>query len=331
MFNEVITNSSILANRYIIREGYVFTSITHPSNIYDAIVINNVSVQKGLFQGFPKSEATLDEHIEYINKHHIEKALVYVDDLEFLKRTNTLKFLHIVLNNDKFVMDYTPLYELSEVKSLVVRREDFQEIPVPIDYSKVKGIEELYISGKGHINYEKLDTIKSLYCSNYKKKDLKGLFSSKILDSLSLVQCSLENLEGLTNTENLRCLYLGYNKRLYDINELEGVKDTLTVLRIENCSKIQDFSVLNKLEKLQLLELTGRNSIEDLSFIKHMKNLKTFVFSMQVLDGDLSPCLDLSYVYSEKNRKHYKLSDKDMPKKEYVKGNDDIELWRRWE
>ena len=62
-----------------------------------------------------------------------------------------------------------------------------------------------------------------------------------------------------------------------------------------------------------------------------MKNLKTFIFDMNVLDGDLTPCLGLSYVYSEKNRKHYNVKDKDMPRGKYVRGNEDIELWRRFE
>ena len=62
-----------------------------------------------------------------------------------------------------------------------------------------------------------------------------------------------------------------------------------------------------------------------------MKGLKTFVFSVNVRDGDLSPALNLSYVYSEKNRKHYNLKDKDLPKGKYVRGNENIDEWRRLE
>ena len=62
-----------------------------------------------------------------------------------------------------------------------------------------------------------------------------------------------------------------------------------------------------------------------------MKNLKTLIFNMNVLCGDLSPCLDLCYVYSEKNRKHYNLQDEDLPKKKYIRGNEGIDEWRRLE
>ncbi len=129
----------------------------------------------------------------------------------------------------------------------------------------------------------------------------------------------------------MQCLYLHYNRSLKDISALSKVKKTLKALRIENCSKIEDFSVLAELENLELLELSGSNTLPSLSFIKSMKNLKTFVFNMNVEDGDLTPCLNLSYVYSEKNRKNYNLKDKDLPKNAYVRGNEDIEEWRRLE
>ena len=85
------------------------------------------------------------------------------------------------------------------------------------------------------------------------------------------------------------------------------MKKSLKALRIENCPKITDFSVLSELENLELLELTGRNVLTNLEFLKSMKNLNTFTFNMLVENGDLSPCLNLEYVYSEKDRKHYNL------------------------
>lgn len=38
-----------------------------------------------------------------------------------------------------------------------------------------------------------------------------------------------------------------------------------------------------------------------------------------------------SYFYLERNRKHYKLKDADLPKGEYVRGNETTDLWRRLE
>ena len=69
----------------------------------------------------------------------------------------------------------------------------------------------------------------------------------------------------------------------------------------------------------------------NLNFLRTMKNLKTVGFNVDVRDGDLAPCRNLSYVYSEKDRKHYNLKDRDLPKANYVRGNEDIEEWRRLE
>jgi len=112
---------------------------------------------------------------------------------------------------------------------------------------------------------------------------------------------------------------------------LKSTAKTLKALRIDGCSKIEDFSILEELENLELLDLTGSNDILSLSFLKGMKNLKTFVFNMNVLDGDLHLCKNLSYVYSEQDRKHYNIKEKDLPKNKYVRGNEDIEEWRRFE
>ena len=62
-----------------------------------------------------------------------------------------------------------------------------------------------------------------------------------------------------------------------------------------------------------------------------MKNLKTFVFNIDVIDGDLYPCLDLQYVFCGKGRKYYNLKDGKLPKENYVRGNENIEMWRRFE
>lgn len=329
MFDEVIKDYNILNQGYIEREGFVFTSVTHPANIFDGIIVKTIK-QRINYRGLPESSKNLEEHIRFINQHQIEKAEIIAGDLEFLLRTNTLKYLIIDVNNNEKI-DYSPLYFMSEIKLLIIRNVDCEEIFIPVDLSKIKGLEAVWINGKGYQNYEKIEALRSLSVSDYKEDNLRELFSSKQLDSLQLLQCRIKTLDGIEKSEKLQCLYLYYNRYLYDISELKKVKKTLKALRIENCPKIEDFSVLAELENLELLQLWGKNTLPSLDFIKSMKNLKTFTFNMNVLDGDLSPCLNLEYVYSDINRKHYNLKDTELPKKKYVRGNEDIEEWRRME
>ena len=119
------------------------------------------------------------------------------------------------------------------------------------------------------------------------------------------------------------------NRTLQDISSLSSVRESLRALRIENCPQITDFSVLKKLINLEHLELSGNNTLPSLDFLSMLPKLKTFLFSMNVADGDITPCLSLSYVYMERGRRHYNLKDRDLPKNQYVRGNENIEPWRR--
>lgn len=333
-FQSVISDPNILRNRCIFRKGFAFTAITHPGNVYDAIIIR--SPENALCSSLKPSLSlcTLEEHIDFINQHKIEKALIIAENIEFLTRCPTLKYLKIIpadsASND---FDYSPLYKMPQIKSLQCStvygaREEFS---TDIDCTRIHGIENIHVTNSRYRNFNAVDTLKSLGLSQYSKDDLDNAFASSKLDTLSIFSSKIKTLNGVQRSSRLQCLYLYYNRLLENIATLHEVRKTLRALRIENCPKIDDFSVLAELENLELLELSGNNTLPNLDFIKCMKNLKTFVFSMNVLDGNLSPCLELSYVYSEKNRKHYNLKDVELPKGQYVRGNEDIEVWRRLE
>ena len=327
MFEEIIKD----CKGYIERNGFIFTCVTHPANIYDALYIRNVKNDNLVFRNFPMVNTSLSDHIQLVNNYELRKASIFADDLEFIKDTPSLKHLFLTIDYDDNKIDYSSLYEMSEIKSLVINNINFGPLKNPVDYSKIEGLEFVNIAENGHLNYEKISTLKSLRTGIWKNFDLKGLFTSKRLDTLQMIQCGMTSLDGIEYSDNMQCVYLNYNRHLQDISALKNVKDTLKALRIENCPKITDFSVLSDLDNLELLELTGKNELSDLTFIKKMKNLKTFVFNMNVRDGDLSECMNLSYVYSAKNRKHYNINNKFLPKGKYFRGNDNIEIWRRFE
>ncbi|MBQ6862925.1 MAG: hypothetical protein IJO14_01665, partial [Clostridia bacterium] len=266
--------------------------------------------------------------------HKLEKAFIIAENIDFITNCPTLKHLRIIPPDDcGNSFDYSPLYSMPQIKSIQCataygRKEEFC---TQIDCAAIHGLESVHVTNDGYKNYNTVETLKSLGLTDYKKRDLSEAFNSSLLDTLSIFQSKTETLEGIQKSPKLQCLYLHYNRSLRDISALKKVKNTLRALRIDHCPKIEDFSVLRELENLELLELTGENVLPDLHFLKNMKNLKTFTFSVNVADGDLSPCLDLSYVYAEKNRKHYNLKNKDLPKVQYVRGNENIELWRRLE
>lgn len=120
----------------------------------------------------------------------------------------------------------------------------------------------------------------------------------------------LRNLDHIETAPNLKWVQLEELKRLEDISALEHIAESVEALCISGCPKVKDFSVLEKLVNLRHLELTGRNEISSLSFLNQMPQIQTFLFSVNVLDGDLTPCMKIPYVYCERNRKHYNLKIK---------------------
>lgn len=324
---QTIENIQDLCNGYTRRNGFIFTSVTYPGNVFDAIVIRTDGNPLWCPR-YAVSEHSLDAHIDLVNKYSLEKAIVFADSLEFLTQCPSLKHLCIVPTKN---IDVQPLYELPQLKSISfnfinLEKEKFENL---IDCFKFKGLLSLVVNNKALVNYEKISTLKSLSISGLKANDLIGQFNSKALDTLMLIQCGVSSLNGLEQSSELHSLYLYHNRKLSDISALSNCKKTLKKLRISSCPAIKDFSVLEVLENLELLELTGNNVLPNLDFIIKMKNLKTFTFSMVVENGDLTPCLSLQYVHSEKNRKHYNLKDKDLPKINYVRGDEGIEEWRR--
>lgn len=315
--NDVILDFDF--NHCVYREGFVFTTVTDPANVLDGIVVRS---PEGCDCWSPKksfSEHSLEEHIDFINKHKLEKALIIAEDISFITRCPTLKYIKVIPADtapDNF--DYSPLYKMPEIKHLscaTVYGGCTEPCSTTIDYSELNGLKELDMCGKGHLNYAQSQTLESLKISNDKSiKNFQEIGCNTNLKRVWLMQTGLKSLEGIKYLNNLQELSIDYSRSLIDITELSSVANSLRSLSIENCPKITDFSCLHKLINLEHLYLFGKNELPDLSFLNSIKKLKTFTFSMHVADCDLSPCLSVPYVYSDRNKKQYNLKDKDLPK-----------------
>lgn len=152
------------------------------------------------------------------------------------------------------------------------------------------------------------------------------------LRNLSIYGEKRTSIEHIEELPDLQCLFLSYARNLSDISALEKVKKTLKLLYIDHCPKIEDYTVLEKLENLQTLMIYGSNKISDIHFIREIKSLKRFWFSVNIADGDLTPCLELEEAACLINRKHYNLKEKDLPKNDECSfGSEEIDEWMRAE
>lgn len=317
VFDELMIASAQLHN-CLIRDGYVFTSWNDRPKVYDVLVIREPWNSVGNTRIYPVSNRSLEEHIHLIDEEQIKRAEIIADDISFIRNCPSLEELSISPSHsatDGF--DYSPLYEMPNITKLSCDTVygDKEQFSCTIDYSKLCGLKDVSVYGKGHLNYASAESLEKLWLSNVKNtRNLHHLSQCKQIKELAIIQCGLSALDGIEQLEKLQCLSLWHNRSLSDISCLGSLTESLRSLDIESCAKIKDLSCLHKLTNLEHLELLGSNTLPDLSFLSRMDKLKTFTFSMEVADGDLSPCMGVPYARCAKGRKWYNIKDKDLPK-----------------
>lgn len=268
-------------------------------NPHDAICISPVILH---------SRKTLEEHIELINQRQIKKVLIIAENIEFIRRCPSLEHITIIPSLSASDFDFSPLYDLTNVKVLFCHTmygEEEKRIAY-IDYSKIKELRRTSIDGKGHQNYDKLTGLKSVYIGRYQPvgNNLMNTLNMNELEYLELCQSNICSLEGIEAAPQLKKLHMSYCRKLNDISAISHLGKTLRELYIESCTKITDFSALCELHELESLSLIGTNIIPSLNFISQMPNLKSFKCFMTIEDGKLGLLKKIPWVML-KGKKHY--------------------------
>lgn len=313
--NKTVTDGYVLRQGFILRDGFVFILGDKPA-VYDTLLIRSPADAVGPIKN-AYSSRSLEDHIQLINHYKLEKAKIICRDLAFIDQCPSLTKISIYPDDFGCVnFDYSPLYSMPNLKSVCCRTQygTKEQYNTHIDYSQIHGIQEISAAGAGHSGYEMIPSLETLWISNCKKhQNFQNISCSTKLQKVTLMQCGLRTLDGIDKYKELHSLTLYHNRSLSDLSPLDSLGNSLRTLVIEGCSKITDFTVLSALVKLEHLQLYGSNTLPSLSFLKKMPELKTFTFTMDVADGDLSLCKSIPYV-SCKNRKHFNLKDAQLPK-----------------
>lgn len=251
----------------------------------------------------------IDDYVNYINQNDIRSiyfnsGYYHLDNVDCLERLQNIETINI----GAAISNFDGLYRSNEgIKILLLG-----DITGPIDLIRMKSVEEMAIEMNKHIlNLEKCTQLKELRIWKYKKNNLIELSGLANLNSIAITQSSLVSLDGCNRMNGLEQVELNYMSKLEDLNQLAELVDTLKVLRIESCKKI-DFDFLHRLKNLEKLSLIDSGSIPNLSFVKNLPKLKFLVFSKtNVIDGDLSYCEGIEYVAFD-NKKHYTHKSKDF-------------------
>ena len=318
-FSYIIKHTPDVDLNYFESEGFVFQAL-HDPKLRDAIVIHNPQDSLCFSPRFKHGTKTLDECIKFINDNSLEKAIIVGNDISFITRCPSLK--HLAIHPSLFCengFDFSPLYKMNEINSLrcVTKYGEHDKFQSEVDYSKIKGLKQLYISGKGHLNYHDIDTLEELDISNVDISNLE-CFNLPNLKSLRVVQCKCKSLSGIEKMNHLQRIELCYLHSLSDISALKSLT-SIRYLRIKACSKIKNLDVLSNLTKIEFLFLSGKNEIPNLAFLSNIDSLKHFSFDINVLDGNLDWCKTIKNVVLLHKKRHYNLSDKSLPKDKSVR------------
>ncbi|MBQ9991551.1 MAG: hypothetical protein IJP31_11540 [Lachnospiraceae bacterium] len=163
---------------------------------------------------------------------------------------------------------------------------------------------------------EKLVNLKMLSMWKYKPKsrDLTYINMLTSIEKLGIIQSSITSLKGLEGFKNLRELTLAYSPKLEYLDTIEHFQNSLEVLECDVCRNLKNYDYIGKLSNLETLRLSKCGDIQSLKFIKSLPLLKFLVFlQMNVVDGDLSPCVGIEYVRFT-DKKHYSHKCKDFIK-----------------
>ena len=297
------------------KHEFVFSSIGRINQL-DAIVIHHPSTAFCLSPFLPRSSLSLSEHIQYIRKNEIRKAIVVAENISFLQQCPCLEQLVIIPSETVDSFDYTPLYSMPNIKWLnctTVWGEKGKHI-AHIDYEKLPDVVHLTVMGKaGHHHVNALQKLTTLYLGQGAPSEgtLFNSISGDVLKHLSLCQSSVRSLAGVEAASGLIQLSLSYCRSLSDISALSNLRHSLRWLEIESCGKLKDFSPIQELDNLEYLFLRGSNSLPTLSFLSMLPKLQYFEFSMNCEDGDISVC-DRIVGVRIKNRRHYNRKNSDF-------------------
>lgn len=315
--NEVIDDPYLLGEGYIYRDGYVFTTGDINPERFNRLVIRFPKRARGDEHRLGFSERTLEEHINLVNEYRIENVLIVCDNLDFILECPCIKDITVYPSyGAPEHFDYSVLYKMPNLRAVSCRtkHEESSAMRATIDYSKIAGLEEIEIIGDGHVGYQNIPTLKSIWISRNKKiTSFSDVSRSPVLKEATLIECSIKNLEGLSNCPELRSLTLWYNRSLRDISCIAEAAESLKDLVIDVCPRISDFEALRHLKHLKSLCLSGGNTLANLDFVSSMSELLLIDLQMKVADGNLTNCLNVPYAGC-RNYKHYNLKDKDLPK-----------------
>ncbi len=226
-------------------------------------------------------------------------------DLSFLQH---LPFLRVLLLTHRTIEDISPIHHLRNLIVLEVNTY----CRTQIDFSRFTLLEECVLEWRPKAtSLFNCTMLRKLFLNSYTGKSTDSFAALVNLEYLGLANASVVDLKGLSTLRALRFLGLYNPKKLESLIGIEPLS-SLEHLEVNGCKRMRSIEPVAELTQLKNLHFCDDGHIESLRPIANLNKLEEVLFygSTNILDGDLSPLIDLPHLrkVSFEERLHYSLS-----------------------
>lgn len=170
--------------------------------------------------------------------------------------------------------------------------------------------------GKGVIGLSQLDQLTFVKFNGCRADSLESLGLPQNVEDLRLVRGNLGSIEGIGRLKKLTHVWLCALNRLTSLSDIDAATN-LQRAEFECLKQVQDFHILGRCKNLKHLNLLENGSLPSMDWIRGNQSLESLGLFTNVLDGDLTPVLDLPHLVSfgADNKKHYRPSAKELERR----------------
>lgn len=206
------------------------------------------------------------------------------DNYNFLLQLKSLETLDIHDNRDISLKQVESLKHLRTLELSILHYDD-------IDFSVFKYLENFYCDAEKPLpSIFQCATLKEIYLDEFKMGDKHQLSQLKNLESLTIGNSNITNIDYVQSMPFLRKLVILNNRKIMDFSPISTLKN-LSWLELRGVKNLHKIDFLSELTELNVL-LLECGDIESIHPISNHNNLQAISFSGSnfiINDGDLLP------------------------------------------
>jgi Leucine-rich repeat (LRR) protein len=277
---------------------------------------SNFKIESGIYGPVLVPTTTWDKGMtEYMSAKGIKELFLNYawgwqgEDVSFLCDTPYLEAFSII---HRTINDISPVNKLHKLRYLKVHTYCKTEI----DFAEFPRLRSCVLEWRAKAkSLFGCTSLEEVFVNGYSGKDTSSFSNLTNLRTLSIANAPIEDLRGLGSLHRLRSLRLYNLRKLPSLRGIEGLA-SIEGLEVNGCTSLTSIAEIGNLSNLRYLQLCDDRSIATIKPLQRLNKLESFFFygNTHIVDGDLSPLLDLEHLSdtSFQERSHYSHTKADI-------------------